>query len=128
MTIYRRAIKPAQNQDNADKVEQFITNVHQEESNKQKISSSSEDPMDTSDEYDSQTIPFFADAAPGCSGDPNFSMTPRKTPEEHATDIIKDAEKGKVRMYEVPGKLVQNNVALIDQDYQMIDAHIDNVT
>ena len=55
-------------------------------------------------------------------------MNPCKTPEEHAAEIIKESEKLKAHMYEVQGKYEQLNsvsVAQIDQDYQIIDAHIE---
>ena len=66
-------------------------------------------------------------AVPGRSEDPDYGMEPPppwKTPEDHAGKIIHDAEKSKAHMYEVSGRSV--SIAKIDEDYQMINAHIDD--
>ena len=49
------------------------------------------------------------------------------TPEEEAATMIKDAKRSKTKLYEVPGKCVNfvTDMVMIDQDYQMIDTHID---
>ena len=49
--------------------------------------------------------------------------------EEEAAEIIKNAEKAKARVYDPTGNLPSHTnrmpISLIDEDYQMIDAHID---
>ena len=58
------------------------------------------------------------------------------TAEEEVERMIKDSEKAKERMFEVPGREINldvsatpkgvcRSVSSIDEDYQMIDAHID---
>ena len=63
--------------------------------------------------------------------------------EEEADKFIKEVERSKARLYKVPGKVFDHkqvlyfelqqpsnlmNVAQIDEDYQMIDAHLDEGT
>ena len=54
------------------------------------------------------------------------------TTEERAVKMVKDAERSKARMFELSGRpndLYQGksvSVYEIDEDYQMIDSHIDN--
>ena len=55
-----------------------------------------------------------------------------KDPEEQANEVIKNAERAKERMFEVPGRqpllnsgVVTGSVASMDEDYQMIDAHVE---
>ena len=96
-----------------------------------KISSSSEE-MDTSEEMKiNLNQNLIADRGPtaGKSDDPNYGMEPappqpkRVTPEEHANEVICEAEKSKARMYGIPGK--ETTIAQMDEDYQMIDSHVD---
>ena len=42
---------------------------------------------------------------------------------DRAAEIICDAERSKARMFSISG--TQNDISLMDNDYQMIDAHID---
>ena len=95
--------------------------------------------MDTSDETD---IPLTdgliltdnfisgqasrrADPKPSTSDRPPQETRP--TPEEQAEQIIQDAEQGKAQMFGVKGRETLNfcDVTVFDQDYQMIDAHLD---
>ena len=46
-----------------------------------------------------------------------------KMSEEQAQQLIKEAELSKAQMFEVSGKI---NVSLIDEDYQIIDVHIED--
>ena len=110
-----------------DKINEYLTQIRegnfQTTHVKCKISSSSEEAIYTSDEYDC----FVGGAAnPGGSNNLDYSMEPRKSTEDHAAEIICNEEKSKAQMYAVPGKSDENfDIAKIDQDYQMIDAHID---
>ena len=89
---------------------------------------SSKELMDTSDESDPQANVSVVEAVePGGSGDPRFAMTPQKTPEQHVEDIVKATEKARAQMYPVPGKVENISIAKIDEDYQMVDVHLDDV-
>ena len=125
-TVYQRAVPISldgtvvhTNQSNKtdEKINEFISQVRVESQENRKISTSSEEFMDTSDEYD-----YFSGVQLGTS---EFGATPRKTTEEHAQEIICNAEKAKAQMYPVPGKHEVLDIAKMDQNYQMIDAHID---
>ena len=128
-TVYQRAVPISldgtvvhTNQSNKtdEKINEFISQVRVESQENQKISTSSEEFMDTSDEYD-----YFSGVQLGTSADPEFGATPRKTTEEHVQEIICNAEKAKAQMYPVPGKHEVSDIAKMDQNYQMIDALID---
>ena len=82
-----------------DKINEFISQVKAESQENRKILTSLEEFMDASDEYD-----CFTGAQLGTSADPAYGVTPRKTTEEHAPEIICNAEKSKAQMYPVPGK------------------------
>ena len=69
-------------------------------------------------------------ARPGPSG----YKTPAKA-DDQAEEVIKEAESSKVKLYKVPGKEVDlikyyntNSIALMDNEYQMIDLHLDEQT
>ena len=136
-TVYRRAVRRdldpgAINSICTDPIEQMISNIRQQGekgNNPHKVSSSSDELMDTSDETDLNFNVCIADmtaATPGKSTDPQYENTPkaRKTPEQHAEEIVKNAERSRAKLYEVPGKEVYS-VAKIDKDYQVIDAHVE---
>ena len=79
----------------------------------------SEELMDTSDECDqlnSVNTQFVTD---------NGAPAQEKDPDEEANEIIRDSERMKPRMFNVPGKVNTNDIFLMDTDYQMMDAHID---
>ena len=137
-TIYKRALprvaKPPMSVNNTEmEIEQFIQNVRDECSASRKVSSSSDELMDTSDE--TANIEISGDIT-----DVNF-ITGGKTkpdgievvpPATQADVTIREAEKSKARLFEVSGKELCNfdsmSVSQMDQDYQMIDSHIDEVT
>ena len=104
--------------------------------------------MDTSDECDIELAhTSFVDnqgqtaaAQPGGSKDKRFSMDPEQTPEQQADQMVKDAERSRARLLGIPGNndiltpytgkvaVVDSGVvngAQIDQDYQMLDMHVD---
>ena len=77
----------------------------------------------------------FTDAGPGLSRGAHFAER-EKTAEEQADDMVKTAEKARAQMFDVPGKdvclefnqpkmVITQNITQMDEDNQMIDAHID---
>ena len=142
VTVYNRAVRVID--DNLDsrgienKISDFITDVRSQvlakDKSLRKISLSSDELMDTSEgscEISPNSNNNFVTeriAQPGRSTDPNYGMTPRKSPEEHADEIVMDAERSKAHMYEVPGKdlTMGLSIAQMDEDYQMIDSHVDD--
>ena len=94
-----------------------------------KVSTSSEEPMDISDESDNALLIDSANFVeqPG----PSLDEAKPVNPTEQAEEIIKLAEKSRARLYETLGKMVYYNITdcinttQIDQDYQMIDGHVD---
>ena len=80
--------------------------------------------MDTSDEYQLNETPFLgqevAQTVPTQS-----TVNAEPTAPERASQIIEDAEKAKAVMSGIKGKLPDSNIALMDQDYQMIDSHVE---
>ena len=137
VTIYRRAVPSTQetNPHISQQIEDFIGTVRESVTINRKMSTSSEEGMDTSDEgvnvgllIDSCNIVDDQRAAPA-----DEVLPPRKMSEQQAAELIRDAEKSKVRLFEVPGKMDLNttqpiSIASIDEDYQMIDSHIDEAT
>ena len=153
VTVYSRAVKSVGTQEFGtdsvnninDRLNQFLLNVREETADSRKISSSSEELMDTSDESagmptnnlnESVSVPHRRDAAPTNDVNPDESRNrtiPRGNVRATGTDrrdvpqdlaLVLDAEQHKATMYEVPGK-IKAITSLIDEDYQMIDAHID---
>ena len=153
VTIYTRAV-PMVGQLNNDapenvrysvvEIEKFLCNMRNgKEVVNRKVSTSSEEMMDTSDECELTEVDnrnfcvvtgketeVEVSVKPWCSDDPAYAARampqwPTKTPEQHADDVICNAECSKAGMYQVPGRS-QSITACIDEDYQMIDAHIDD--
>ena len=88
------------------------------------VSPAKKDFMDTSDEH--QLIE--SDNSPTSISDlmcqQNSSQpTQELTPNDQAGKIVEEAERGKAKMFEVPGKI---NISQIDEDYQMINAHVED--
>ena len=91
-----------------------------------KCSSSSDELMDTSDE----TVNDINVTSMNNSGQEVKDKQQPLTAEEQADKIVHDAEMARARMFEVPGKIgtTENlNMCQIDEDYQMIDSHVDEV-
>ena len=124
VTVYTRAVPMSSQLIGIDKMLDEARSLAA--TNVRKLSSSSEEEaMDTSDEADVHLVSDGVVA--GNSNDPQFRMFPepeKKIPSAGKTveDIVRNAEISKARMYEVPGTV---NIQLIDQDYQMIDVHVD---
>ena len=147
VTVYSRAVKlniPSKGNNDIVKENNNVSNeelsttidlllnntrgqVEANEVSQRKISSSSEELMDTSDE---SGVVEFKQHSEFISADRQLPVVkksvvqPELEPEEIAADLIKDAEGRRATMYEVSGKL---NASQIDEDYQMIDNHIDEV-
>ena len=93
--------------------------------------------MDTSDELNKscimvskQNVDIIPDSE--TTGKEENARGPVKiTAQQNADQAIRDAESAKATMFNVPGEFMANlgrlnaNATLIDQDYQMIDSHID---
>ena len=91
-----------------------------------KCSSSSDELMDTSDE----TVNDINVTSMNISGQEVKDKQQPLTAEEQADKIVRDVEMARARMFEVPGKIgtTENlNTSQIDEDYQMIDSHVDEV-
>ena len=126
-TIYKKVV-PIVGQKNVnpaeEQVDNFLAGVREETefSQNRKISTSSEEMMDTSNEMEQHNIDrinsFFA-------ADKQQEVHKRDNPEQQAEKIILEAEHSRARVMDVKGKRFDTDVALIDQDYQMIDAHLD---
>ena len=113
----------------------------------QNISSSSDELVDTSDEFlnNSQldgrndislTEQFIADcrvAQGGRQAIVNRSQEREQQPQQHeltteerVAEPIKEAEGSCARMYDLPGKTwAKQSISSIDEDYQMVDSHVD---
>ena len=153
VTIYKKAIRQV-DPELESKIEQLLNNSRKQfseetdanPSEKRKVSYSSDEMMDTSDETVELNNPFPINSFTGnVSGlgqilevvqplavqQEAVAGLSKITPEEQAEQIIKDSEHSRAQLMEVPGNETcinnQNhvNVMTIDKDYQMIDAHID---
>ena len=151
VTLYKRAVRQvAPNLEN--QIDSFINNIRNKvgkSAEHRKHSSSSDELMDTSNECESAALidnnSFVGDAGPSKDGHFNMSAHVEKTAEEQVADsFIWQAEKSKAKLLGVSGtnyfaKEVSNtneqhnvqaatpflNVAHMDEDYQMIDSHIE---
>ena len=110
--------------------------------NTRNVSGSSKE-MDISDEtmeiqlcHLNNVIPLIAEptnpailVTPGTSGRNTMAMgvveQQEPSPEACADQLVKDAESARAQVHGVKGES-QLNVTLIDQDYQMIDSHLDD--
>ena len=118
-------------------ITQFIEDVRNTKDNGRKLSSSSDEVnMDTSDESE---FPFdYTNVISGKTQMQHRDRTPDVVPgtskqkpegEPAPKYDVQEVELNKAEMYEVPGKTINfmsgETVAQMDQDYQMIDAHVD---
>ena len=123
-TNYRRAVQELAPQ-LEDQIEKFIDQAHKSEPlQARKVLYSSDELMDTSDELEVAmgNITFVAGDA---AGPPEAPVVP--SPKDRANEVIRSSELAKAKMYEVKGKHTSEttNIAAMDNDYQMIDAHIE---
>ena len=137
VTVYKRAVEQAAPE--LDKqITDYITSVRlttdQLPVTPRKDSSTSDELMDISDETDANSNliadpmgaqQLNAGATVAVAGPSN--KTSEKTAEEQVNQIILDAEISKAKMLQVPGRVNYNSILEMDNNYQMIDAHIDEV-
>ena len=141
VTIYRRAVKQL-DPNLEDKITELLkkTRVDVENKEKRKVSySSDENYMDSSDDSVEtlnlaqidkiSELPFTGSKED--EQQPVAGPSKEKNPEQEAEEFVHENEKSKERMYELPGPGIELlnqskiSVASMDQDYQMIDAHVD---
>ena len=129
VTIYRRAVPqlpPEKNQ----QLNQLIVGTRAEvnSENSWKVSSSSDEIMDTSDKND---LGFIVD-----TGGDKRPKEKEDSPLSQADELIRDVEKSSARIYDMAGKDIESvhqlfsnvtDIAVMDNNYQMIDVHIDDV-
>ena len=123
-TIYKRAVRELA-PELEEQIERFIIDTRKAETPQAcKVSYSSDELMDTSDELETNLANVHL--VTGSATKP--PKTPVLSPEERADQVIRDSEKTKTTMYEVKGKnnCNLNQIALMDNDYQMIDAHVED--
>ena len=127
VTIYKRAVRQIAPEFETQ-IESFIADVRKNGNAKekidttplsQKVSTSSEEMLDTSDEngLNNQFHTFTVGA---------MAQAHDKTPEQRADDFIRESKKNKATMLQVPGKVTGRDIIAIDNDYQMINANIDD--
>ena len=140
VTIYKRVVKQLDPKLDVQ-LEKLLNSVREETKDNQgrKVSYSCDEIMDTNDEDNVKLLNnSFAEISTENQEvgiEPEEPMQPM--PEEIAVQVIKDAERSKARMFELPGRsIVQHSsqdsppvcnysVSSIDEDYQMINAHVD---
>ena len=146
-TIYQKAVEqiahPGQTEI-IDKVDAFISQVRRNSNGGKNNSSSEEEFMDTGYECETGVLPMeieneterlhkvnnhscFIAVGESNGGsrnkrDEHPMMVPNAL--EQAEQIIVDAEKAKARLYDLKGKAF-NNSAFYDENYQMIDSHVE---
>ena len=138
ITVYKRAVHQLAPPGLEDKIDQFVsetrksveknlTNANPDTS--RKVSGSSDELMDISDETTDTNLSLLLAAETGPKDD-----NPAKSVDEHADEMVREAEQARVQMYEIEGNPEHNfllhpnqvqNAVLIDNDYQMIDVHIE---
>ena len=146
VTIYSRAVKTVvPNPDFDQEIDNLLnkaraqhTSVQPNKQDPRKISSSSEELMDTSDETEFSSDSNFNEFrnivetknsaeiwnTPGQLPRVQVMETQRQPNETAGSKLIWDMEQNKATMYKVPGK-EKAITSMIDKDYQMIDTHID---
>ena len=124
MTIYKRVVQqiaPGLQQ----QIDKFVNDTRQAVMQKQdhefntsrKISSSSDELMDISDECDNNAVLL--------AGRANDNAARVLTADEKANEYVREAERARARMLDVEGRNCNTNLSNVDNDYQMIDAHLD---
>ena len=129
-TIYKQAI--SQDKPSMDcQIEQFISQVRND-TLQRKVSSSSEEFMDTSGESVHAMIldtSVIAGAAGGIQDESHKGIGSQEqtaNSELQANYIIKEAERSKAHLFDMPGKNpLFRSTTEMDEDFDMIDAHVD---
>ena len=136
-TIYKQAVQQLA-PELGEQIEQFIADARAEidngqtANNQRKVSSSSDELMDTSDQFEVNNLQGLKLILGPNEG--KKAQLPEQTPQEHADEMVRNGEKSKARVYDMPGRDFSNNTTTslgmlnllaIDNDYQMVDAHVD---
>ena len=144
VTIYSRAVRAAPNVEinkTNTEIDSFLKEsriCNTPKISDRNISTSSEEYMDTSEKtelspydnnIDHDTIAGYRDTASTSGQQPHRQEKRRLTgisaqPQSLGKKLIHDVEQNKANMYEVPGK-DKAIASIIVEDYQMIDAHLD---
>ena len=133
ITLYKRAVpinsgrEISFNPELDQQIDQLLNQTRLQAGEKHNTSSSSEDFIDTSDENiqvdnNSQYISDMTEKTQPKPATPKRVANNLST-EGNAAKMIQEAEKARATMFEVPGKY---NTSQIDEDYQMIDSHLDD--
>ena len=135
VTIYRRAVDlasqdnhVAQRQVTDQQIDKLIADARRQSLDEPRRSGSSEELMDTSDECDALIIQNNLISDNSGQADKGAQLPVKKrtlTQEEHAKQITRESELARATLYDVPGRSFPN-VMLMDQDYQMLDSHLDD--
>ena len=142
-TIYTRAIPMAKRGESNlnEQIEKYIGMVRNECTNQNRKVSTSSEEMNTSNESDQVMLVdqnlqnmFVGEmqkggkaVKPSTSRDPDCNEQPEISPEQLADQIIKDSEKSKAHLHEIPGKVdFMYSATQMDEDYQMLDSHVDD--
>ena len=137
VTIFKRAVKqiaPGLEREIDNFIAEARTATVQEGvlggdgSSSRKVSSSSDELMDTSEENElaNGSVPFT---------NIRFFAEPDEQPEniaqQKADDLIRESQQSQARVFEVSGRdtlnTTINEIAIMDNNYQMLDTHIDDV-
>ena len=133
VTIYKRAVQqlvPGLEQ----QIDKYVQNVRksvevEDQLNNQHKISSSLDNLNSSDESALANMRVFAGVAV-LPKKGNGKVAAETSPEEQTDQLLLDVEQSKARMLEIEGKKLHTlpniqNIALMDNNYQMIDAHVE---
>ena len=141
--VYRNAVKIVDSNNNG---------TGNEIANRKRESSSSDEPLDTSDELDKLAVggisiqtekninveQFISDVREQsefnkgrCIDEPRCGMERQNTPEQATEKILKEVERYKARVYDVQGKIDWEKTyhsALLDEDYLLVGNYVDDIT
>ena len=121
VTIYKRVVQQLV-PELEEQIDKFVNDTRKSldfDKNNRKVSTSSDEYLDTSDETGEFNALFIADETVAAKARPNATQL--------VDNMVREAERSKAQMFEIEGKASNlQNIALIDNDYQMIDAHIRN--
>ena len=132
LTIYKNAV-PLQSKGINEQIEQFIEETRRKSKVIRKESSSSDEMMDISDE---SMNAILIDSNVIATGNAGVSTLAKEDDQalvkaaqgQAADELIKESERSRARLLDIPGRNEFNlNTIQMDEDYHMIDAHIDEV-
>ena len=139
VTIYKRAVRQLA-PELEEQIDQFIADTRKSDvgipppaNQTRKVSSSSEELMDTSDEIEinnGQGLNFsLISAAAKVQEKERLAEPPQQ---EHSDEMIREAERSKAQVFDTTGRDMTNSIMCrpmdliaMDNDYQMVDTHLD---